>query len=143
VDSGGAVVLVYDGDCGFCSTCARLIERYVPGPARVRAWQRIDLDALGLTPAQCTEAVQWVELDPAGTPGLTASGPAAVAALLRGSRWYWRVLGLLIGNRVGLALAAPLYRWIADHRHQLPGGTPACASSLDIADPLPARDRLG
>src|SRR6185436_17813751 len=40
---------VYDGDCAFCSSCARFIERRVSSRAQVVPWQRSDLAALGLT----------------------------------------------------------------------------------------------
>src|SRR5207248_7918382 len=48
--------LVFDGDCGFCTATARFIERRIPTSARVVPWQRLDLDDVGLTREQCTEA---------------------------------------------------------------------------------------
>ncbi|HEU5107663.1 MAG TPA: DUF393 domain-containing protein [Micromonosporaceae bacterium] len=111
---------VYDGDCAFCSACARFVERRVPTPARVTPWQFADLDALGLTAEQCERAVQWVD------GGSSAAGPEAIARLLRSSRPYWRVAGRLLGLRPVLALAWPVYRWVARNRHRMPGGTAAC-----------------
>ena len=32
-------VFLFDGDCAFCSTCARFIERRIPTSAFVEAWQ--------------------------------------------------------------------------------------------------------
>nr|WP_212840574.1 DUF393 domain-containing protein [Catellatospora sp. IY07-71] len=117
-----SATFVYDGDCAFCTACARFIERRVPTAARIVPWQRADLAALGLTRAQCREAVQFV------TPGRPVlAGPDAIAALLRTSHAGWRPIGGALA-RPGLgALAWPVYRWIARHRHQLPGGTAACA----------------
>jgi len=113
---------LYDGDCAFCSTCARFIERRIPTTARVVAWQFADLDALGVTERQAQDAVQWVGVD-----GQVRSGPAGIAALLRDAGSYWSVLGFLLGLRPVLWVAWPVYRLIARHRDKLPGGTKMCA----------------
>ncbi|MCI4064126.1 DUF393 domain-containing protein [Micromonospora sp. R77] len=113
---------VYDGDCAFCSRCAEFIERRIPTGARVVPWQHADLTELGLTEAECEEAVQWVGVD-----GARASGPDAVAKLLGGSAPLWRVAGTGLGLPPVRALAWPAYRWVARNRHRLPGGTAACA----------------
>ncbi|GII21290.1 thiol-disulfide oxidoreductase DCC family protein [Planosporangium mesophilum] len=119
--------LVYDGDCAFCSSCVRFIERRISTPARLKAWQRLDLAALGLTADRCADAVQWVGVD-----GEVAAGPVAIARLLRQARGLsghlvWRPAGAVLGTRPALALAWPAYRWVARNRHRLPGGTAACA----------------
>ncbi|HET8681438.1 MAG TPA: DCC1-like thiol-disulfide oxidoreductase family protein [Micromonosporaceae bacterium] len=113
---------VYDGDCAFCTSCARFVARQVPTPADVVPWQHTDLAALGLTDDQCAAAVQWV-----GADGRTAAGPEAIAELLRSSHPAWRLVGRLLGLRPALAAAWPAYRWVARNRHRLPGGTAACA----------------
>ncbi len=123
--------LVYDGDCAFCSACARFIERRIPTRATLVPWQFADLAALGLTRAQVEEAVQWVEDD-----GTVASGPDAVALLLRDAGRLWEVPGRALQLGPVRLAAWPAYRWIADHRHLLPGGTAACAL------PQAERDRL-
>ena len=46
-------VLVFDGDCAFCTTSAGVITRRLrrsPDDYAVQPWQHLDLDALGLTP---------------------------------------------------------------------------------------------
>ncbi len=135
-----AAYLLYDGDCGFCTAAARFIERHVPTPARVQAWQDTDLGALGLTAQQCRQAVRWVELETSG--GRTsAAGAAAIAALLvSSSRWRWA--GRVLGRRPVLAVAEPGYRWVARHRHRLPGGSrPAGATVACGVAAKPAGDR--
>jgi predicted DCC family thiol-disulfide oxidoreductase YuxK len=113
---------VYDGDCAFCTSCARFVDRRIPTGARVVPWQFADLNALGLTVAQCEEAVQWV-----GGDGTWAAGPDAIAQLLGDSTPRWRVLGGLLRVPPVRAAAWPAYRWVARNRHLMPGGTAACA----------------
>jgi predicted DCC family thiol-disulfide oxidoreductase YuxK len=113
---------VYDGDCSFCSTCAGFIERRVPTRARVIPWQFADLGALGLTVEQCESAVQWV-----GTDGAVAAGPDAIARLLRDAGRLWQFAGGTLALGPVRLAAWPVYHWIADHRHLLPGGTAACS----------------
>lgn len=113
---------VYDGDCSFCTTCAEFVTRRIPTRATVVPWQFADLDALGLTVDQCEEAVQWV-----GADGETAAGPDAIARLLRDAGRAWQLAGGALGLAPVRLAVWPAYRWIADHRHLLPGGTAACS----------------
>ena len=111
---------VYDGDCSFCTTCARFVERRVPTRARLIPWQFADLDALGLTAEQCRQSVQWVGDG-------TAAGPDAIALLLSDAGRWWTVPGAVLRRRPVQRAAWPVYRWVAGHRHLLPGGTAACS----------------
>jgi len=113
-------VLVFDGDCAFCSSCARLLERIGP-EAEIVAWQLADLEELGITAAQAAEAVRWIESD-----GTVRSGHEAIAVSLVTAGWPWRIAGRAILLPVVSLLAAAGYRLIAGNRHRLPGGTPAC-----------------
>ena len=113
---------VYDGDCSFCTSCATFIERRIPSRATVVPWQFADLAALGLTREQAEEAVQWV-----GRDGTTAAGPDAVALLLRDAGRLWEVPGRALQLGPVRLAAWPAYRWVAGHRHLLPGGTAACS----------------
>ncbi len=121
-------VLVFDGDCAFCTSSAHLLERIGP-EAEIVPWQFADLDDLGITAAQATEAVQWV-----GTDGAVRSGHEAIAAALSTAGWPWRIAGRLITLPGISSLAAVTYRWIARNRYRLPGGTPACAVGQGAAD---------
>jgi len=117
-------VLVFDGDCGFCTTTARLLQRLVERGGRdfaVAPWQELDLDALGLTTRSCRTAAQWV-----GRDGTVRAGHLSIAAALRAGRPVWRPVGVVLTLPGISALAARVYQWVADHRYALPGGTPAC-----------------
>ena len=117
---------LYDGDCAFCSRSARFLVRHVRTDVRVEPWQFVDLGSLGLTAAQCDEAVQWVSVDQYGRRR-TASGPRAIAELLRRASLPWRLVGWVLASRPVLVLAGPAYRLVARHRDRLPGGTATCA----------------
>jgi predicted DCC family thiol-disulfide oxidoreductase YuxK len=115
-------VVVFDGDCGICTTLAGVVERHLRPPAAVLAWQRLDLAALGLTVEQCVEALQYVD-----AAGRVYSGELAVAALLRASRPWARPAGYVIALPGVRTVAGYAYRWVARNRSRLPGGTPACS----------------
>ena len=118
-------VLVYDGDCAFCTKCAHAVER-IGTDADVVPWQFADLDDLRITEAQAAEAVRWVEVD-----GTVRSGHEAIAASLTAAGGIWKLTGrtLLVP---GISwLAARAYRVVARNRYRLPGGTPACAMPPD------------
>ena len=118
-------VLVYDGDCAFCSTSARFAAqrlRRSPTDYAVEPWQRLDLAALGLTAAECDAAVRWVSAD-----GIPDAGHVAIARALRASRWWVRPAGWCCWRRGSARCAARVYTWVSANRHRLPGGTPACS----------------
>jgi len=127
---GSRPVLVFDGDCAFCTTSARFAERWVvrSGSVCVAPWQQLDLDKVGLSPDQCMTAVQWV-----GQGGQTVQGHAAIAAAMRAGRPVWRPLGALLVAPGVSWLTAKVYAWVAAHRYQMPGGTAAC----HVKDPAP------
>jgi predicted DCC family thiol-disulfide oxidoreductase YuxK len=114
-------VLVYDGDCAFCTSCARALARIGPD-AEIVAWQLTDLAELGITEEQAADAVQWVRID-----GTVRSGHEAIAAVLGSAGRIWKVIGSALLLPGISWLAARVYRLVADNRYRLPGGTPACA----------------
>lgn len=123
-------VLVYDGDCAFCTSSARALERIGP-EAEIVAWQQTDLAAMELTEVEAAAAVQWVEVD-----GTIRSGHEAVAAALGSAGGIWAPAGRVLLSPGISPIAAAAYRLIADNRQRLPGGTPACA-----VDPQETRRR--
>ncbi|MEO6653872.1 MAG: DCC1-like thiol-disulfide oxidoreductase family protein [Ilumatobacteraceae bacterium] len=115
----GRPVLVFDGECGFCTSSAGFGRRWL-GLEHVEPWQRLDLATLGLSVEQCEAAVQWVAED-----GTVASAEDAVVGALRYSGGVWSALGRAIDLPGVHRLAGVAYRWVAEHRGSLPGGTPA------------------
>lgn len=122
--------LVYDGDCAFCTRSVSAIGALRLAAPRIVAWQHADLRALGLTREQCEHEIQWVAAD-----GRVDGGAQGVARLLLASGPPWSVLGALLRVPPVRWVAAGAYRLVADNRHRLPGGTPACA--------LPPSERPG
>ena len=114
-------MLVFDGDCGFCTSCAQLLERIGP-EAEIVPWQLTDLAELGLTEEQAADAVRLVQAD-----GAICSGHEAVAAALKSARGIWKVIGRALLLPGVSWVAARVYRLVADNRYRLPGRTPACA----------------
>ncbi|MGH3545546.1 MAG: thiol-disulfide oxidoreductase DCC family protein [Mycobacteriales bacterium] len=115
-------VFLYDGDCAFCSSCARFISRRLNTNALVVPWQTVAIEPLGVTVQQCDAAVQWIAQDNSVT-----NGPQAIAWLLIDAGSIWRPLGWLLRIPPASWLAEPIYRLISRNRHRMPGGTAACS----------------
>ncbi len=114
-------LLLYDGDCAFCTSCARLIEKRIRPAAAVVPWQFADLAELGVTAEQAADAVQWV-----GADGSVHSGHEAIATMLSTAGPIFRPIGRFLLLPGISWLAARAYRLIAANRQRLPGSTPAC-----------------
>lgn len=119
-------LLIYDGDCGFCTTAANFVERRMRVPADVRPWQFTDLAALGTTPERAEYELLWAD-----TQGRVYGGAQAVAKLLIAAGLPWSPLGFVLRVPPFRWLGHWVYRLIAANRHRLPGGTPACALPAD------------
>ena len=114
-------LLIFDGDCGFCTTSAQWIEHRLPPHVHVEPWQRLDLPALGLTEQDVTTAAYWVD-----DRGRTYRGDAAIAKSLVATGGVWKPIGWLLQVPPISLLAAVGYKLVARYRYRLPGGTPAC-----------------
>jgi predicted DCC family thiol-disulfide oxidoreductase YuxK len=119
-------VLVFDGDCAFCTSSARWARRLLRLDA-VEPWQQLDLEQLGLDPERCNAALQWVGID-----GQIVEADRAVVAAMRHAGRLWLLPAAVLSAPGIRSLAALSYRWVARNRHRLPGGTPACR--LDHSD---------
>lgn len=121
-----APTLIFDGDCGFCTSAANFVVRRSVPPVTAIAWQLSDVSEFGLTTAETQQRVYLVMTDPESGVRLFG-GHLAFAQLLRlqqnrGLSLLGRVLSWVPFRWLG-ALG---YTLVARYRHRLPGGTPAC-----------------
>jgi len=118
-------VLVFDGDCAFCTSAVNRITQILPrSPERIVPSQRLsdaDLASYGLSRAQVADAAWLV------TRRRAFGGHRAASALLRMQpSILLRILGAMLTLPPADAIGAVAYHWVAANRHRLPGGTPAC-----------------
>lgn len=115
-------ILVFDGDCAFCTTWVNRLQAWLPRPPAAVPWQWSDLDAVGLTRQDVTDFAWYL------TKRHSYAGALAFAAILRSQpRIGLRFAGHLLATPPFSVVAALGYNVIARYRHVLPGGTPACA----------------
>ena len=124
MDEQSDALLIFDGDCGFCTRSAAWIAGSWRRGARSIAWQHLGtarLAELGLTADDCREAAWWVEPDGTRLKGHRAIGKA----LTYGSGWK-TLAGRVVLSSVLAPIAAAAYTLIARYRYRLPGGSAAC-----------------
>ncbi len=121
--------LVYDDDCGFCTTTALAWQRrtrrstnamLLPASQAVTGPR-----AVGLTQAQVDRSVWWV------ADGVRLEGGRAVLAAFHVLTQPWRFMGVVLRWTPLRFAVIALYPTIARHRHRLPGATEACAVPPD------------
>jgi predicted DCC family thiol-disulfide oxidoreductase YuxK len=126
--------LVFDGDCGFCTSSADWLGTRLNRPRGPNAglipWQFTDLAALGTRAERAQREVLWVSTD-----GTIRGGAAAFAAWLTFRGGPYAVAGYAMDLPIVRKLAAAVYRVIAQNRHRMPGGSPACALAPTGFDP--------
>lgn len=115
-------LLVFDGDCAFCTTWVERLRDRLPTFPEAQPWQWLDLADLGLTREDVASAAWY--LGPKGR----GAGHLALSMILRSQpRVGLRFAGWLIATPPYSWVVAIGYAVIARFRHRLPGGTPACA----------------
>jgi predicted DCC family thiol-disulfide oxidoreductase YuxK len=119
-------LLIYDGDCGFCTSSAGFIGRRIPTSAEIVAFQSTDLDAIGTTGERAAHEVLWADWH-----GDVFGGAQAVAKLLMDAGGAWWPLGALVRVPPFRWVAHGLYRLVAANRHRMPGRTAACGIPAD------------
>jgi predicted DCC family thiol-disulfide oxidoreductase YuxK len=120
-NASAAGTLIFDGDCAFCTSSARWLQRRLPHHAEVMPWQAADLARFGLCPAQVSTAAYWIDTD-----GRAWRGHRGIARALTASTGAWPILGRVMELPGPRQVAAVGYALVARFRHRLPGGTPAC-----------------
>ena len=124
-----ANVLIFDGDCGFCTSAANFVVTRSSGTIEAFAWQLTDVTKLGLTETQTAARVYFV----AG--GESFGGHLAFAQVLWVQRnWLLKSLGWLFTVPPFCWIGSIGYALVARFRHRLPGGTPACATNQKNID---------
>ncbi|OLT38861.1 hypothetical protein BJF82_08345 [Kytococcus sp. CUA-901] len=119
--------LLYDPDCGFCTRAAQVLARW-PVTCEVAPMTPDRLAAAGVDAQRADREIPFVD-----DAGQVSYGAAAIAAALRTAdrsaplgRLVWAA-GAALGAPPLAWVAPPVYRLVAEHRHELPGGTAACA----------------
>ncbi|WP_236700401.1 thiol-disulfide oxidoreductase DCC family protein [Allosalinactinospora lopnorensis] len=114
-------VLIYDGDCAFCTSSAELAKRYLAPDIAILPWQNSGLT--DETRARAEEEV--LLLHPDGRRIWGGADAVAVLLLAGPHRWAWP-MGWLLRLPAARAIGAAVYRWVSRNRHRMPGGVPAC-----------------
>lgn len=120
-------LLIYDGDCGFCtSTAAWMQARFVDG-IRVESWQSVEMADFGLTDQNGQESSWWIDDE-----GSAVGGAQGIGWALRSTKPAWAQLA---GRFITFAPVRPVsklaYKVIVRYRHKLPGSTDACRMHYD------------
>lgn len=115
--------LVYDGDCGFCTRSVSWLARWDRG-GRLRFVRSQDAAALAALPPMTQDALAAAMhlVTPGGRVFAGAAAAPHVLRLVPGGT----ALAALFRVPGVPALADRVYRWVARHRHQLPGATASC-----------------
>jgi predicted DCC family thiol-disulfide oxidoreductase YuxK len=117
----GTRLLIFDGDCGFCTTTANWIVEHSSVAVAAKPYQWTNLEPLGLTLDEAEAKVQLVWDD------LIYSGHKCFGKLLMIQRNpLVRLVGRVVNSKALDGISARAYDWVAKNRHRLPGGTPAC-----------------
>jgi predicted DCC family thiol-disulfide oxidoreductase YuxK len=117
-------VLIFDGDCGFCTSVAEWAARRFRQGERTEAWQLLEegvLERYGLTTRDVQEAAWWVD-----ATGLRDRGHRAVGRALKAGGGTWSVLSWFVLTAPTSWIVALAYRLVVRWRYKLPGATPAC-----------------
>lgn len=118
----GKGVLIYDGDCGFCTRTAAWLRRRLPPGYETRPSQRLpNLEELGLDRRKVHEAAYWIDPN-----GRKHRGHRAIMRAVESSGGMLGPLSRLMKVWPFDPLASWVYGIVARHRHLLPGGTDSC-----------------
>ncbi len=133
-NSTGSVnaVLIYDGDCGFCTSCVDYLKRRLKAMPEAVPFQSADLHQLGLSRERAQKKV-WLVLRAKSSDATEIDqfgGHFAFAELLRHQpEFSLRLLGNLLVTQPFSLIASLGYFLIARYRHKIPaqlGGNPSC-----------------
>jgi predicted DCC family thiol-disulfide oxidoreductase YuxK len=118
-------LLIFDGDCGFCTSCARWAQRRLRD-ADVVPGQQLDVSAYGLMARDVSAAAWWVD-----GAGQVYRGHRAIGKALQACDGWWRLVSWPCLTPPFSWVAWAGYGLVARFRHRLPGATPACRVPAD------------
>ena len=122
MSKNGTVLLIFDGDCSFCTSSANWAVKHSKTPIQATPWQFTNLDDYGLNAALASEKV-WMVVDGKKYGG---SDAAAIWLIIKKNPLA-KLAGHLMMFVAFRWIFALGYKVIAKNRHRMPGGTPACA----------------
>jgi predicted DCC family thiol-disulfide oxidoreductase YuxK len=115
-----APMLVFDGECGFCTRTVgwlRLLDRR--RVIETAPYQRPGVpERVGVSRERCAGSVQWRGADGSRAEGAEAVNAALAVAL--DTDWPLRL------HRRTARLQQRVYQWVTENRYRLPGVTPWC-----------------
>ena len=107
-ERGPRPTLLYDGECALCRRTVEWIRRTLPVQPDLQPFQSVDLDAFGVSRAEASRSIQWIE-----PSGRVSAAHVAAARLLIYNGWPWALLGRLMFLPPLSWLAAAAYRLVA------------------------------
>ena len=114
-------VLIFDGDCGFCTTTANWIKKNSRVALEIAPYQWTELGQDGLTAEEAGAKVQLV-----GGDKVFEGHYCMSKLLLIQPNALLKLLGAIMVMPGVEPISAKVYDWVAANREKLPGGTPAC-----------------
>jgi predicted DCC family thiol-disulfide oxidoreductase YuxK len=118
-------VLIYDGDCAFCTLWVNRLRSWLPAFPETKTSQSVSLDDYALSADDVAKYAWYI------TRTHQYAGHLAASALLRAQPVLGlRLLGVLIATPPMSWIAALVYSFVSRFRHTLPGGTPSCDPAL-------------
>ena len=114
-------ILIFDGDCGFCTTTANWITKNSLVPVEAQPYQWAKLAQFGLTEKEAAAKVQLISDDK-----IYAGHHCMAKILLIQPNPVLKLLGAVMVMPGIDPISAKVYDWVAANRQKLPGGTAAC-----------------
>lgn len=111
-------VVIYDGDCGFCSRSVEYARIRVAPNLVYLASQKVNLEDYGLTKEDCEKALQFVTSD-----SQVVAAEKAVIQILKQGNFVLRLLGIVMSLPILNLISKLGYRFVAQYRGKVSGFT--------------------
>lgn len=114
-------VVIYDGDCGFCSRSVEYARIRVAPNLVYLASQKVNLEDYGLTKEDCEKALQFVTSD-----SQVVAAEKAVIQILKQGNFACKLLGTVMSLPIVNLISKLGYRFVARNRGKVSGSTGSC-----------------